>query len=122
MDKQGKVTKSEKLLLGLTTLFLCVLLVLFLQDRQAAELPGAAAAPERAGAQQIVVPERAPVGINTASEQQLAQLPGLGRTLACRIVEYREDNGPFETLEEIMEVPGIGAGKLSGLREYLVVD
>lgn len=122
MDKQGKVTKSEKILLGLTTLFLCVLLVLFLRDRQAAEMPGAAAETERAGAQEIVVPERAPMGINTASVQQLAQLPGLSRTLACRIVEYREANGPFETLEEIMEVPGIGAGKLSGLREYLVVD
>jgi competence protein ComEA len=48
------------------------------------------------------------VNINTATAFELEKLPGIGPTLAQNIVRYREANGPFETLEELMNVPDIG--------------
>jgi competence protein ComEA len=45
-----------------------------------------------------------------------------GEELAQRIVEYREANGPFESVEELMEVSGIGEGKLAGLEGRITVN
>lgn len=82
--------------------------------------------------QQIVVPawdETAVSGsetggmlqLNAASASDLEELPGLGPVLAARIVEFRDRNGPFEAIEDLLDVPGIGEAKLAGLREGLVV-
>lgn len=54
--------------------------------------------------------------------EELAQLPGIGEELARRIVEYRAENGPFEAVEEIMEVSGIGEGKFTALEDRITVD
>ena len=59
------------------------------------------------------------VDLNSASWPELASLPGIGETFARSIVEYREQHGPFETHEELMEISGIGPGKLEKLRTYL---
>lgn len=57
------------------------------------------------------------IDINTASAEQLASaLPGIGPAKADAIVEWREANGPFETLEQLMDVPGIGPKTLERLR------
>ncbi len=48
------------------------------------------------------------VNINTASRRILMTVPGIGETLADRILAYREENGPFTVPAQIMEVPGIG--------------
>ena len=61
------------------------------------------------------------VNINTASVDELAELPGIGPSLAARIVEYRETHGPFRTLEELLNVKGIGPVKLEQIRPYLTV-
>lgn len=61
------------------------------------------------------------VDVNTAAVSELEALPGIGPTLARRIVSYREENGPFESLEELMEVSGIGEAKLRALRDYVIV-
>jgi competence protein ComEA len=60
----------------------------------------------------------APIDINSASAAELETLPGIGPTYAQRIVEYREQNGPFAAIEEVQEVKGIGPStfeKLEGL-------
>lgn len=49
-----------------------------------------------------------PVDLNTASVEELTTLPGVGETVAERIVDYREANGPFQKKEELMNVRGIG--------------
>lgn len=59
------------------------------------------------------------VELNTAPAEQLQTLPGIGEVLAARIIDYREENGPFETVEEIMNVSGIGEGKFEELK-YLI--
>ena len=46
--------------------------------------------------------------INKATVEQFAQLQRIGPSYAARIVEYREKNGPFEKIEDLMNVPGVG--------------
>ena len=61
------------------------------------------------------------LNINTASPEELALLPGIGETLAKRIVEYREKIGTFTSLDQLMDVSGIGTIKLNTIIEYLTV-
>ena len=63
------------------------------------------------------------VELNTAAQEELMTLPGIGEVLSARIIEYREENGPFSSVEEIMEVKGIGEKKLeeNRLRIYVQV-
>ena len=122
MNKQGTVTKTEKLLLGLTALFLCGLLALFFHDRRAAQSAAVAVETERAASQEEVLKDLVSVNLNTASVEELADLPGIGAELARRVVEYREEHGPFAAIEEIMEVSGIGEGKFEGLKERVTVE
>ena len=65
---------------------------------------------------------RFPVDVNRAEADELTELPGVGEVLATRIMTYRETHGPFGTLEDLLDVPGIGEGKLAGLRDYAVVN
>ena len=60
--------------------------------------------------------------LNHASAVDLEQLPGIGPSLAAAIVLYREENGPFLAVEDLINVPGIGPTRLSQLRDWLRVD
>ena len=75
----------------------------------------ATAAPEETVVPQVTFP----ININTASAYELAELPGIGETIAGRIVEYRTLNGDFSSPEELLNVEGIGSGKLEGLLDYV---
>lgn len=59
------------------------------------------------------------LSLNHANAEELEQLPGVGPVLAGRIVAFREDNGRFETVEDLLEVPGIGEAKLSSIRDLV---
>jgi competence protein ComEA len=48
------------------------------------------------------------INLNTATAEELAQLKGIGEKLAQRIIEYREQHGPFENIEDILQVKGLG--------------
>lgn len=58
---------------------------------------------------------------NVASEEDLDRLPGVGASRALRIVQEREQNGPFASMEDLTRVPGIGARSLERLRPFLRV-
>ncbi len=61
------------------------------------------------------------VNVNTADLDTLIALPGIGAVIAERIVRYRTKNGPFRSIEELTEVPGIGARNLKTFRHLLTV-
>ena len=119
MKAWGKVDKSEKCLLGLTALFLCLLLALHLRDRQMGSVD---VVPEVPLPQAALLPDMTPLDINTATAEELTELPGIGPELAARIVEHRTAHGPFATAEEILEVPGIGERKLEAIEERITVN
>ncbi len=61
------------------------------------------------------------ININEASQAELALLPGIGESLAGRIIEYRTEHGDFARVEDIMKVSGIGEKIFSGLQDYITV-
>ena len=61
------------------------------------------------------------VNINTAPAEQLERLPGVGPTTAARIVEYRQKNGGFKKIEELMNVRGIGEKAFLKMKNQLTV-
>jgi competence protein ComEA len=61
------------------------------------------------------------VNINTASAADLEELPGIGAKTAARILEYRQKNGPFKKVEELMNVNGIGEKNFLKLKAQLTV-
>lgn len=63
----------------------------------------------------------APVDINAASLADLETLPGIGRQTAERIIEYREKNGGFKKVEELMNVRGIGEKSFLRLKPMVAV-
>ncbi len=65
--------------------------------------------------------QAAPVDVNTATEAELVTVPGIGKALAQRIVEFREKNGPFAKIDDLIKVRGIGEKSLQRLRPYLTV-
>ena len=120
----GKVTKTEWLMLALTGAFLIALVLLYHQaaavapgtdytisvQRQAPE-PVTPGPPEPAGS----------VDINTADVDELQKLNGIGPALAQRIIDYREEHGPFQTVEDLLEVKGIGEATLAKFQEDITV-
>jgi competence ComEA-like helix-hairpin-helix protein len=62
------------------------------------------------------------VNINTATVQELDGLPGIGEHMAQRIVEYRQKNGPFKRLEDLMGVRGIGEKNFLKLKPLITIS
>lgn len=61
-----------------------------------------------------------PININSAGIEELTAIPGIGPTLARRILDFRTRNGSFETPEELLNVEGIGSGKLEAILDYII--
>ncbi len=61
------------------------------------------------------------VNLNTAAKEELMTLPGIGESKADAIIQYREDAGLFQSIEDIMLVPGIKEGTYNNIKEYIVV-
>ena len=121
MSGRGRPTKSEIILLGLTAVFLCALAGLSLRDRQD-RVPGVVIETEAEVPREEISLDFPPVDLNTATAEELDTLPGIGESLARRIIAYREANGPFGSIEEIMEVSGIGEAKFAELEDRVTVD
>ena len=70
----------------------------------------------------FTVPSRTPLDLNAATLDQLQTLPGIGGVRAQSIVDYRSQNGPFQSVEELAAVDGIGAGILDQVRDFITVS
>ena len=117
MGGRIKLSKTETFLLALTALFLVTAVSVRLLT-------------PRAAASQYTVEALTPseeteedrVNINTASASELDALPGIGPVLAQRIVEYREANGPFASVDGLLEVKGLGPGILEAIRPQITAE
>jgi competence protein ComEA len=61
------------------------------------------------------------VDINKATATELEQLPGVGPSIALKIVEFREKNGPFQSVDELLKIRGIGEKSLDRFRDLITV-
>lgn len=62
-----------------------------------------------------------PININTATVEELTELPRIGEVTATRIVKWREENGPFASTDELMNVQGIGERTYERIRPHVTV-
>ena len=128
--------KEEKRLSGSVTLVPAALLCL-LFGLSLLLLPGAGAAAPTEIQAAASIPERTLTGgddadrlptellpgekldLNTATAAQLQLLPGIGEKLSAAIVAWREEHGPFQKVEELLQVPGIGEKRLAEIRDLV---
>lgn len=85
---------------------------------------GESAAPARKATRKPArkaAPAAAPIDLNAADAQALASIPGIGATLAARIVEFRRINGPFASLDELADVAGMTQRRIDAMGAYVTV-
>ena len=86
-----------------------------------AAVPAATAAAS-AAAKPASAAEAKPIDVNTADAASLESVPGIGKSLAARMVAFREKNGAYQTVDDLLKVQGIGEKSLDKLRPYLTVS
>ncbi|MCW5876299.1 MAG: helix-hairpin-helix domain-containing protein [Anaerolineales bacterium] len=82
--------------------------------------PPAPAASSRATSTLPALPAL-PLDVNTASTADFERLPGIGPSTALLIVTYREQNGPFESLQDLLNIPGIGPRTLESILPFVMI-
>lgn len=100
----------------MTLRFLILLLALFLPQVHAADGPRPVVSASRA----VASPASARINVNTANVADLTALKGVGEKKARAIVAYRREHGPFNSLEQFEEVPGIGPALIENNRGRII--
>ena len=122
------MTRFDKIVLGLTAAFLVVTGGYFVsgqlgeaeyQVTVSKQVPAVSASlPEVEDGYPDSLLEGEVIDLNTASAADLTRLPGIGEKRAQAIVAWREEHGPFQSVDELVQVSGIGEKLLAGLRDY----
>ncbi|MBU5628054.1 ComEA family DNA-binding protein [Oscillibacter sp. MSJ-2] len=115
------MTKTDWALLAVTVSFVLILTAMYSRDQGGRDamtytITTAHAAPEP------TAPQVQPINLNTGGLDELMLLPGIGEVIARRIISYREEHGPFQSIEEIMNVSGIGEATFADIKEQITVQ
>jgi competence protein ComEA len=102
-------------------LFMVLALVAIAALPAAAQQKAANRSSKPAASRSAAAAPSAPVNLNTATQAQIETLPGIGPKVAQRIIEYRQKNGPFKKIEDLMNVKGVGEKSFLKLKPYLTV-
>jgi len=100
---------------------LLMALVLILTAFSAQSLAQTTAAPAQTGKPAKEAPLQASLNLNTATAAELEALPGVGPAIAARILEYRQKQGGFKKIEDLMNVRGVGEKMFLSLKPMIVV-
>ena len=123
MQKPNALSRGEKWIVVLTLIFSLVMVGIYFHSTRIDDgdeyTIRAGSLAERAEPMDAVQWQ---VNINTATAEELTRLPGVGEVLAERIVEYREQYGPFREAEELMKVNGIGESKFADMKEQVILE
>lgn len=112
--------KPKIVLMVITAGFLCVILGIFIGRNLLPNYYMRSYSPsENTEANTSDLGINGKINVNTASEEQLTQLPGIGTTIAGRIIAYREENGNFKSIDDLTKVQGIGTGILDNISPYI---
>lgn len=125
-------TRQARFIIGMA-LLICVLIVLsnyFASPAVQLILPSESAQTETSETEAVSTSETentpaeqtGKVNINTATAEELQTLPGIGETLADRILSYRAANGAFTDIRQLMEVEGIGEKKFEAIANLITVE
>ena len=121
MKVTGKISKIHWVLLALAGIFLLALGLLYMRAYTFAPGTDYTIVCSRP-TEEIVTPKpKGPININTADLDQLMTLKGIGPALAQRILDYRKEHGPFSSVEELLEVKGIGESTLEKFRDHVTI-
>ena len=119
--------KERFVLLGLTAALLIGAAVNLVERYSGRDLPdfhvqkGAVPVPDRSGKTESVEQHTGPIDLNRASAGQLTRLPGIGPKIARRIVDDRNQRGPFKSVDDLSRVKGIGKKTLQRLGSKITV-
>ena len=118
--------KAKIAILSVFLIFMCVMIGFFIGRMSAKNhviLSSQNTSTDKAdsAAETVSVIENGRININLATSQQLQMLPNIGDVLAERIVTYRSKHGPFDTVDDLTLVDGIGEKRLEALRQYITV-
>jgi len=112
--------KAAPVLLFITTAFICIMVGTMIGRHTSGNLYNISNMPAvEITNETIAQTQPGKLNINTASLTQIDDLPGLGPVLAQRIIDYREENGPFSSLEDLLLVEGIGEFRLNEIKDYI---
>ncbi len=122
-ESEKKSSTGDKVFLLLTVIYVAVCAAIWIVSESAKNSSYVAPIPfEMPVSEEISdVPEDRKININTATEEELMTVKGIGEVTARNIVEYREENGRFNDIGELDEVSGIGSKTLEKIRPYLKV-
>lgn len=121
MQQKEMFGKVHYALAALTLAFLGALFWAAGQERAAVPEGNYSVSAQRSAPIEELAPEKHPLDVNTATAEELQELMGIGPVLAEAIVDYRAEHGPFASVDELLEVSGIGEAKLDGIRGDVTV-
>ena len=114
--------KYPWILLGITGMFLCILLGIFIgRNLRTSYIPLRNENNQSASTNGSQNQADGRIDINTASAEQLQLIPGIGEVLAQRIIDYRTEHTAFTSVEELMEISGIGQAKFAQMKPYVKI-